>query len=228
MKSPTETLAIRSLSSERVWDYENGFYWFSQPNRLGKAIAQYELYKRITGLPGHVVECGVYKAASLIRLATYRSILESPHSRSIIAFDAFGAFPASGADKLDSEFIARFEKEGGSGLASAEVTALLERKNLLENVMLVEGDVRQTITAFLMKRPEFRIALLHLDMDVYEPTKFALDHLADRVVRGGLVMIDDYNGVVGATVAVEEFLSAHPSLQIQKLSCAPVPAFVVV
>ena len=33
--------------TEDVWDYENGFLWYSDLARLNKLLAQYELYKRI-------------------------------------------------------------------------------------------------------------------------------------------------------------------------------------
>jgi hypothetical protein len=84
---------IRGLSDGNVWDYENGFYWFSSPTRLNKMLAHYELYKSIVGLPGDIFELGVYKAASLIRLATFRNLLENDFSRKIVGFDAFGKFP---------------------------------------------------------------------------------------------------------------------------------------
>jgi hypothetical protein len=57
---------IRGLSGKNVWDYENGFYWFSSPARLNKLLAHYDLYKSIVGLPGDIFELGVYKAASLV------------------------------------------------------------------------------------------------------------------------------------------------------------------
>ena len=70
----------------------------SHVTRLSKMLAQYELYKTIIGLPSHVVECGVYKGASLRRFATFREILENPYSRKIIGFDAFGQFPVGDED----------------------------------------------------------------------------------------------------------------------------------
>ena len=67
---------IRGMSKEKVWDYENSFYWFSSPTRINKILTQFELYKSIIKLPGEIIECGVYKASSLIRLATFRNSLE--------------------------------------------------------------------------------------------------------------------------------------------------------
>jgi len=75
---------IFSFEVDKQWDYENGFYLTSHLTRLSKMLAHYELYKSIVKLPGHIVECGVFKGASLIRFCTYRKILESPFSRKVI------------------------------------------------------------------------------------------------------------------------------------------------
>lgn len=216
---------IKGLSSEHVWDYENGYYWFSSPTRLNKALAHYELYKSITHLPGHVFEFGVYKGASLIRFATFRAALESDYSRKIVGFDAFGKFPVEGLElQEDLEFIERFEGAGGQGLSEAELVSLLERKGFT-NIALEAGNVFETLPKYLEQNPETRLSLVHLDMDVKEPTEFVLDLLYERMVPGGLLIFDDYNAVAGETIAVDEFLSKH-DLQIEKLPFYHVPAFV--
>ena len=63
-------------------------------------------------------------------------------------------------------------------------------------------------------------------MDVYEPTRAALEKLWDRMVKGGVVVIDDYNAVGGATRAVDEFLESK-SIAMQKLGLSHVPSFFV-
>ncbi len=216
---------IRGLSKSNVWDYENAFYWFSHPSRLNKLLAHYDLYKNITNLPGDILELGVYKAASLVRLATFRNLLENDYSRKIVGFDAFGKFPITNLSlKVDIDFIEGFEKAGGNGLALDEVKSIFVQKNF-ENVTLNEGNVFDTLPKYLEKYPATRIAFLHLDMDVKEPTTFALNLLYDRVVPGGLIVLDDYNSVAGETDAVDEFLKTH-RLKIEKTSHYIVPSFI--
>jgi hypothetical protein len=216
---------LRGLNSSDVWDFENGFYWFSSPARLNKLLAHYELYKSIISLPGDVFELGVYKAASLVRLCTYRNLLENEFSRRIVGFDAFGKFPREQlALRSDLDFIEYFERAGGDGLQKADVELILANKGF-RNVVLCEGNVLQTLAAYLNEHPATRLALLHLDMDVREPTAYALECLYDRVVPGGLIVFDDYNAVAGETDAVDEFLRAR-SLRIEKLTHYYVPAFV--
>ena len=211
---------------DKCWDYENGFYLTSHVTRLSKMLAQYELYKTIVGLPGHIVECGVYKGASFLRLATFREILESPHSRKIIGFDAFGRFPEAMADQNDRDFIGQFSAEGGDGISRSSFIEVLSHKGF-ENFELIEGDICSTVPEYVVDHPELKIALLHIDVDVYQPARVILDQLFDRVVRHGLVVLDDYGVVAGETLAVDEFLQrTPPGLLVEKLSISHRPAYI--
>ena len=221
---------IKNLNSENVWDYENGFYWFGSTTRINKLLAQYELYKKITSLPGDILEFGVYKGSSLIRFVTFRDSIENNNSRKIIGFDMFGQFPKSQIqNKSDIEFIEKFEKESGNGLDVDELNSILKSKNI-ENTELIQGNVFETLPKFLEQRPNLRISLLHLDLDVNEPTAFVLKMLYDRVVPNGLIVLDDYNTtdhntVAGETDAVDNFIYEN-KLKIEKLSFYNVPAYI--
>ncbi|MAG12554.1 hypothetical protein CL630_01950 [bacterium] len=74
----------------------------------------------------------------------------------------------------------------------------------VKNVKVVKGFVQDT----LPDNEIGDIAVLRLDMDLYEPTKCALEILYDNVVEGGIIVFDDYGvkGFRGATWALHEFL----------------------
>jgi Macrocin-O-methyltransferase (TylF) len=129
------------------------------------------------------------------------------------------------SSNADHEFIKRFEEGGGDGLSIMEAQSIFEKKGF-QNIFLQEGNVFDTLPQYLDLHPEVRIAFLHLDMDVKEPTAFALACLYDRVVPNGLIVFDDYNAVAGETEAVDEFL-AKRKLSIQKTSHYTVPSFVI-
>lgn len=220
-----EMIEIEGLSSDRAWDWENAYFWFSKPTRVNKFLAHYELYKMILNLPGDVFEMGVFKAGTMIRWASFRQLLENSFSRRIVGFDTFGAFPTKGVElDVDLEYVEAFSSWAGDGLSRAQVEEVLCRKGF-KNIELLEGNVTDTLPQFVMNNPACRIALLHLDLNVKEPTKFALEALYDRVVPGGLIVIDDYTTVVGATEAIDD-LVAKKGLKIEKLSFHSVPAFI--
>lgn len=222
-RRPSESFLDFSIDSR--WDFENGFYLTSTPDRLGKLFAHLDIYRMILNLPGHVVECGVFKGASIVRWATFRHLFETDHSRRIIGFDAFGSFPVSG-DQDDQSFIARFSSEAGEGIPADDLRRSFQHKGMT-NIDLVEGEIHTTIPKYLHNHPELKISLLHLDLDVYQPTRFALEQLFDRLVVGGVVVFDDYATVAGATRAIDEFLANKNQHQLRKVSFSHIPAFLV-
>lgn len=211
----------------RSFEYENNYYWASDVNRMAKVMAHYELYKQTLDIPGAIVECGVFKGASLIRLATFRQLLSNPTAKKIIGFDAFGRFPETdfSGDKVWRE---KFITDSGEeGIDVDQLKTVLEHKGVAQNVELIQGDVCQTIPEYLEKHPELRISLLNIDVDVYEPTRAALEHLYDRVVTGGVIMLDDYANVFpGANAAVEEFL-AGKNVTVKRFPFAVTPCYIV-
>ncbi|MBD8545141.1 TylF/MycF/NovP-related O-methyltransferase [Sphingomonas sp. CFBP 8760] len=210
--------------ADTVSEAENTFFLRGKVGRMGKLLAHFELYRQIVDMPGAVVELGVYKGASLMRFATFRSLLENDASREVHGFDAFGAFPLAGVESHDDRaFIENFERERGEGIARETLMNLFADKGI-GNVHLHEGNIFDTLPDYLGRRPELRIALLHLDVDVYEPTAFALDHLMPHMVPGGLIVFDDYGLVAGATRAAEELASRH-KMRFEKMRHYTVPAF---
>jgi hypothetical protein len=199
---------IGKYDEEKCFDYENGFYLTTQPYRMGNILSHYELYKKILNLPGDVIELGVFKGGGIIQFATFRELLENEKSRKIIGFDVFGEFPGGGG-KIDSDkkFVDNWNKQFADEFLSKEdICHALEIKGI-HNVELVKGDICSTVDEYLSRYPHTRIALLHVDVDIYEPAKVGLQKLFDRVVRGGVVIFDDYAEIEGETIAVDEFLS---------------------
>lgn len=219
-----ELLQCTEENIAQQWNYENGFYLTSTPNRINNLLVHYELYKRIIDLPGDIFEFGVFKGASLIRLATFRDALENDFSRKIVGFDAFGKFPTT-SDEFEKDWIASFEEGSGEGIQKDELKNFLDKKQF-KNITLVKGNVLDTLPTYLHSANYSKIALLHLDMDVYEPTAYVLEQLYSRVVSGGIIMIDDYNTVEGATRAVDEFFVNKPE-KVQKLSLNYKPSFII-
>jgi len=65
------------------------------------------------------------------------------------------------------------------------------------------GPVEQTIPAVLPKS----IALLRLDTDWYSSTRHELNYLFPQLVKGGVLIIDDYGYWQAARRAVDEYFA---------------------
>ena len=81
----------------------------------------------------------------------------------------------------------------------------LKKLNLNENVFLIGGDITKTVPDFIKKNNAIRISLLHIDVDLYKPTKICLDYFFPKVVKGGIVILDDYGAFPGANKAIEDY-----------------------
>lgn len=65
--------------------------------------------------------------------------------------------------------------------------------NVNDNVELIDGLFEDTLDSFL-KKYEGAVAYLHLDVDLYSSTKFVLNKLSDRIVKGTVISFDEiYN-----------------------------------
>ena len=58
---------------------------------------------------------------------------------------------------------------------------------------------------------------MHLDLDTFEPTDFILNLSFEKISKGGIIVLDDYNHIKGATLAVNKFLK-DKNLKIHKIS----------
>ena len=71
-----------------------------------------------------------------------------------------------------------------------------------------------------------KISLLHLDLDVYEPTFIALEYFYEKVTPGGIILIDDYKHIRGATLAVNDFFK-NKKIKISKVSKKGRPFYII-
>ena len=74
-----------------------------------------------------------------------------------------------------------------------------------EKFHFIKGKVEDTIPEF---SPE-TISILRLDTDWYESTRHELIHLFPRLVKGGVIIIDDYGFWKGAKKAVDQYFEEN-------------------
>ena len=190
----------------KKFEYENAFYLTSSVDRISKFATHLELFRRVSGLAGDIVECGVFKGASLSRLLKFRSLFENPFSKKIIAFDTFGEFPEAGYEpdlKKRNLFI---EEAGSRSIEKNRLISIFQQLNLYQNIELIEGNILDTVPRYKAENPHLKISLLNIDVDLYEATKVCLEELFPLVVRGGVVILDDYGVFAGANKAIDTFL----------------------
>lgn len=172
-------------------------------------------YIHASGLAGDFVECGCFLGGASIFMSLLRDRLGLA-DRTVWVFDTFEGFPADQQDALIA---------GGQTMTSirfdnflAAVKQNFEQANPgYRRVNFIEGFVEDTIPA----TDTGAIALLRLDTDFYLSTKAELEGLYPRLVRGGVLIIDDYGLFEGSRRATDEFLATLQSPPLlNRIDCA--------
>lgn len=211
---------------DRKFEYENGFYATADPSRFSKIISHLEFFKQTSTVRGEIIEFGVFKGNSFFRWIKFRDLLEQTNSRKIIGFDIFGDFPEANFE-LDKDKRDAFVKEtnGGKSISHSEINSLLDKQGLNKNIDIVKGDILTTLDKYLVENPHLKISLLHIDVDLYEPTKIILEKLYDKVTIGGIIIFDDYGAFAGTNKAVDDFFDNKAA--IKKLTYSPAISYIV-
>ena len=214
---PGKIAKLLIMKTANPFEIENKFYETSDVDRISKLIAHYELYSKSIGLKGDIFEFGVFKGVSLIQLASFRKIFQEELDKKIVAFDTFDDFPET-QFQADKKLREQFISEAGS--KSIDITELekIFKKKKINNFSLIKGNILETLPNFIADNEDIKISLLHIDVDVYEPTKLILEMLFSKVIKGGVIIFDDYNVFPGETKAVNEFFKKNDNLEIKQLS----------
>lgn len=172
----------------------------------GKMRALYNAvnYVNNCAIEGSFVECGVFKGGSVMNMAlTQQNYARIAH---IYLYDTFeGMTPATEHDvTYHGLTAAQVLKNPAKECVCSEEEV---RKNVFstgyppEFFHFVKGDVVKTLQQVVPPQ----IALLRIDTDWYESTKAVLETLFPRLVKGGVLILDDYGYWKGARKAVDEY-----------------------
>lgn len=178
-------------------------------------LAHYELFRRTIELPGDIVELGVYRGASLMNWANFLEVrCMGDRAKQVIGFDNWQGFtefaPEDGAEDLRVNKVIGGYNGGEFKAILEEAIAIYDRDRFIPykpRIVLVDGQIEQSVPRFVREQPGLRISLLHVDCDLYRPTRVALEELWPRIVTGGVLVLDDY-GVrpwEGESRAADEF-----------------------
>lgn len=185
-------------------------FTMTSPDKLHALISATRYVSRY-GIEGDVVECGVWRGGSLHAVARTLDSLDD-HDRDLYLYDTFDGM----TEPTDKDV--RFDGQSAAGELAAQdkahsaVWAYASLEDVqagfadvpypLDRVHFVKGPVEETVPGVL---PE-RVSILRLDTDWYESTAHELKHMYDRLVPGGVLLLDDYGWWQGSRVAVDEFL----------------------
>ncbi len=169
-----------------------------------RCLMIYQLLRHANQLQGDAAEVGVYKGGIAKLIAKI-----SPH-KNVYLFDTFSGLPA-----IPEEINKNNKRFNDISLRS--VRSFLQD---CPNVTLYQGTFPDTASAIEGKNFSF----IHIDADLYRSVKDCLEFFYPRMVKGGVIVIDDYDswGWPGVKKAVSEFLADKKEYPIitTEIQCA--------
>lgn len=157
---------------------------------------------RTNNIQGDLVECGVWRGGCVIFIAAYLSIY-GIRNRRVFAVDSFMGLPKPSVEP-DREIDLSQELFPELSVSMETVKENFRVYGLdPEDVIFLSGWFKDSLPDLNSRT----IALLRLDGDLYESTRDCLVNLYDKVVEGGIVIIDDWGVLPPCQQAVIDFFN---------------------
>jgi O-methyltransferase len=167
----------------------------------------FSLARTKAGATGDFAEIGVFQGLSA------EVICRAKGDNELWLFDTFEGMPQVGFQ--DTLF------EVGTYKGSLE--AVKNRLSPWKGVHIVKGLFPQSATPVFEKQ----FAFVHLDVDIYESTRGALEFFYDRMIKGGIIISHDYGQAAGVKRAFDEFFAGKKEkiIELPMSQCAVIKDF---
>jgi hypothetical protein len=164
-----------------------------------------QLMRLVQAVPGDTAECGSFEGAGSYLMCAMNRTLGG--ERTHFVFDSFAGLSAP------------MENDGKYWVPGAlSVSENTVRRNLSEfpAVSIHKGWIPDGFDA----ARDRRFAVVHIDVDLYEPTRDSIAFFYERMNPGGIIVCDDFgfSTCPGATKACREFLADKPEKMIAMAS----------
>ena len=184
---------------------EDGTYW---PDRAHTMIGEKRLtnietcFKDVikNNIEGDMIETGVWRGGACIFMAGLNKYYKT--GKKVYVADSFEGLPPPTPDKYPDDKGDNLYTYKSLAVSIEEVKKNFSKYDLLdENVKFIKGFFKDSLKNTDIKK----LSILRLDGDMYESTIQVLEHLYDKVDKGGYIIIDDYGCIPACAKAVEDF-----------------------
>jgi len=164
---------------------------------LRRALRAYQLARyveRAAPLGGAMAECGVFNGlTSLIACRVRRMLDPGFRGADFFLVDSYEGL----SESREQDFIDVMGKDGRiarvashhAGHFAVDMDTVRSRFAEFPEATFVKGWIPQV----LAQLPERKYAFVHIDVDLYEPTRGALAYFQPRMLPGGVILNDDFS-----------------------------------
>lgn len=171
-------------------------------NSSDRELSQFCMYQHVIhktrNVPGDIVEFGVSSGTSLVSFIRLNSIYNKnvPNDigrKSVFGFDTFEGLPFidSQTDLNSKSKLRPSDMKIGGYDGSQSYNELNSFCKKYKNVKLYKGLFSDTVPRFKKENKHHSFSLIHIDCDLYESTKDALEGLILRLNVGGIILFDE-------------------------------------
>ena len=170
--------------------------------RRDRLSALFSLASSVKHLPGCTAECGVFKGASSYLIVAATRTAYSLH----YCFDSFQGLSTPQKEDFVPEKDDAYWMAGKFAIDLEYVTRALDAFRY--DIAILPGWIP---TRFAEVTAE-RFSFVHIDVDFFEPTRDSIAFFYPRMIKGGIVLFDDYDSprCPGARKAIDAFLAGKP------------------
>lgn len=197
----------------------------TNPDRLQKILARYELFRMVSNVPGDIVECGVFKGSGIYTWAKLLQLFKPNSEIRLVGFDFFETDRSMQFEHQQDKDCLDEHAENWSAQETLRKTCAQWGFNKLD---LVAGNVVETTKKYVADNLGARISLLYIDVDNYEGALAILRNLYPLVCVGGIVVFDEYAlRTYGESNAVDEYFKGQ-KIQLRSIPWANTPTAYIV
>jgi len=171
-------------------------YSLLSPDRIGKIR---DLLQSVNHLEGNIAEVGCYKGGVGFYLNKHSN------GKGVLLFDTFEGIPMQGEN--DPHPVGDFNDN--------PFEVVKEYFSDSENVIVTKGVFPNSAEEVIHENEKF--CFVHLDADQYESTLNSLEFFYPKMVKGGIIVCDDWNWLNGATMAIMKFFSSKEEKPINSV-----------
>ena len=195
--SNTSIYNNQDVTTDSTYESYNNLIFSGDVRILSKFIQRTKFYELTKNLIGDIVECGVFRGSGMGVFLNLIKMNEPISQTKVIGFDFFDTKIAlEQFENTDTDFMNKvLDRVDPNELNLQSVKNNLERLGAIydKNFLLIQGNINLTSKDFALKNPGFRIKILYLDLDVGDATYTTLCNLWDKIVVGGIVILDEYS-----------------------------------
>ena len=124
-------------------------------------------------------------------------------------FDTFEGFAEKDVSKENDQIRNSESVNNFKDTSVDSILRFIDPQN--SNVRVFQGYFPETVNK---KLEQTIFSFVHLDADLFEPTKNGLEFFYPRVSSGGIILIHDYNAWPGCRKAVDEFFCSKKEFPV--------------